>query len=444
MDRIPVLKKQNKKISLVTLRIMSILELEGQFERACSLNDVSKDQSISIYQKIITSEGDGEEENLNLLKEKSIYELAEVLSKSGDTKQLQQLLVSIRPFFLKISKAKTGKIMRSLIAKLDASCDGDYKLLITLCLDCITWCNTEKRTFLKQQMECKLCEYYLADKQYQLALKLVNRLITDIKRLDDKHLLVEIHLTESAIHHSLRNIAKAKAALTACRAAANSIYIGPLLQAEIDMMAGSISCEERDYKTSYSYFYEAFEGFDGLKDERAPTALQYMLLSKIMNDKPNDVKAVIAGKLALKYQSESISIMQDIATSYQQRSLEEFERVISQNTATLQSDLVIKNKLNELKNKLLEQNLLRLLEPFEKVEIKHIAELIKLPMQTIQSKLSQMILDKKFNGILDQGTGAIIVFDEEPIATVYQNAVQSIDVLNDAVQQLFIKSKLLD
>merc|ERR1719411_25946 len=347
--------------------------------------------------------------------------------------------MSLRPlFFLQISKAKTGKIMRSLIEKMAQF--NNFKLLITLCTDCIAWCKSENRLFLRQQIECKLCEYYLSDFQYQAALKLLNRLIASVKKLDDKHLLVSVHLIESKIHHSLQNIAKAKAALTACRAAANSIYIGPLLQSEIDLQAGSIASEEGDYKTAYSYFYEAFEGFDGLKDKRAPKALKYMLLSKIMNDKPNDVKAVISVKLALKYQSKAISIMQDIAISYQQRSLSQFEQIINEQSAALQSDLVIKNKLNELKNKLLEQNLLRLLEPFEKVQIEHIA----LPINTIQSKLSQMILDKKFNGILDQGTGAIIVFDEEPTNNIYQNAIASIGELSGAVDKLFDKAALLD
>merc|ERR1712244_123797 len=107
----------------------------------------------------------------------------------------------------------------------------------------------------------------------------------------------------------------------------------------------------------------------------------------------------------------------------------------------IDNDLVIKNKLNELKNKLLQQNLLRLLEPFEKVRIEHIAKLIKLPIGTIQNKLSQMILDKKFNGILDQGTGAIIVFDEEEKNSIYGNATQTIQELNSAVDKLFDKAK---
>lgn len=428
---------------------MMISKLEEEFERAVSLNDVSTSESISTYKSIIKKEGDDDNnEELILLKEKSIYELAELFSKQGLTKELQELLISIRPFFSIISKAKTGKIMRTLIDKLSKIENVDYKLLITLCIDCITWCKLEKRIFLKQQIECRLCEYYLLNKEYQSALKLCNRLILNIKKLDDKHLLVEIHLIESKIHHSLHNIAKSKAALTACRAAANSIYIGPLLQADIDMQAGSISSEERDYKTSYSYFYEAFEGYDGLKlTKKALKSLKYMLLSKIMNDQPNDVKAVISSKLALKYSSstnnKAIIIMKNIAISYQQRSLEQFEKIINnkENQFEINNDLVIKNKLNELKNKLLEQNLLRLLEPFEIVEISHIADLIKLPINTIQNKLSQMILDSKFNGILDQGQGSIIVFDKQPTTNIYSNAISTIDTLGECIDQLFNRAQ---
>jgi 26S proteasome regulatory subunit N6 len=62
------------------------------------------------------------------------------------------------------------------------------------------------------------------------------------------------------------NINKAKAALTSVKTTANSIYIVPQLQAEIDFMSGLIAADEKDYILSYSYFYETFEGYRAMNE----------------------------------------------------------------------------------------------------------------------------------------------------------------------------------
>merc|ERR1712003_583238 len=92
----------------------------------------------------------------------------------------------------------------------------------------------------------------------------------------------------------------------------------------------------------------------------------------------------------------------------------------------LGEDAIIQRHFNTLYDNLLEQNLCRIIEPFSRVEVSHIAHLIKLPQLNVERKLSQMILDQKLKGILDQGSGVLIIFDEKPTDKTYENTLEII------------------
>ena len=67
------------------------------------------------------------------------------------------------------------------------------------------------------------------------------------------------------------------------------------------MMSGLIAADEKDYTTSYSYFYETFEGYRSLNDPQAGNALKFMLFSKIMNKQSDDALNLINSAVSLKY-----------------------------------------------------------------------------------------------------------------------------------------------
>ena len=251
-------------------------------------------------------------------------------------------------------------------------------------------------------------------------------------------MLVEVQLLESRVYHALGNQAKARASLTASRTSAASVYTPPNLQAGLDMQSGMLHAEDRDFNTSYSYFIEAMEGYSSLDDgEKATAALQYMLLCKIMLNNVDDVNNLLGSKQAQKYASPRLEAMKAVARAHSNRSLEEYEKALSDYRYELGSDTFIRNHLRKLYDAMLEQNLIKVIEPFSRVELDHIAKMVGLDTQQVERKLSQMILDKVIIGVLDQGSGCLIVYDETERDQAYDSALETIEKLSNVVEGLY-------
>ena len=178
-----------------------------------------------------------------------------------------------------------------------------------------------------------------------------------------------------------------QAALTSARTAANSIYCPPHLQARLDLQSGILHAEDKDYTTAYSYFYETFENLSTQDDPSALGALKYMLLCKVMLNLPEDVTAVLSLKAALKYsQLREIECMRVIASAHKNRALADFEQALRDYNEELATDPTIRGHLATLYDTLLEQNLLRIVEPYSVVEIDYVAQQVGQGRQAVEAK----------------------------------------------------------
>lgn len=399
--------------------------------------------AFNILNSLVSKEVAATDEEGLRIKEQAILDLGALFKQTKKAKELAQLVKFTRPFLNYVSKAKAAKLVRNLVDMfLDLEAGTGEEIL--LCTENIEWAKTESRTFLRQALEARLIALYFDNKKYTEALNLGTQLLKELKKLDDKQLLVEVQLLESRTYHAVSNLSKSRAALTSARTTANGIYCPPKLQANLDMQSGILhAADEKDFKTAFSYFYEAFEGFDSIDSPKALTALKYMLLSKTMLNAPDDVNSLISGKLALKYAGKDVESMKAIAAASQKRSLSDFEKALQAFKTELVEDPFIRSHLDALYDNLLEQNLCRIIEPFSKVQILHISKLINLPKDTVERKLSKMILDKTFSGILDQGTGVLIIFEGSPSDSVYENSLSIIQSISKVVDNLYVKVKNL-
>ena len=90
---------------------------------------------------------------------------------------------------------------------------------------------------------------------------------------------------------------------------------------------------------------------------------------------------------------------------------------------------------------MLEANLARLVEPFSCVELSHVASLIGLPEPVVEAKLSQMILDGRLLGTLDQGRGQLVLYEDADVDEAYDGALGVLDKLGSVMDGLFAKAR---
>lgn len=110
--------------------------------------------------------------------------------------ELSELNVMIRPFFDYFPKAKTAKIVKTIL-ELFEDIPNTMDKQISICKESIEWSKKEKRTFLRQRIETRLASLYYDKKMYNQALEIINNLVSEVKRMDDKALLVEIQVSFS-------------------------------------------------------------------------------------------------------------------------------------------------------------------------------------------------------------------------------------------------------
>ncbi|KAJ2357153.1 26S proteasome regulatory subunit rpn6 [Coemansia erecta] len=392
-------------------------------------------------------------------REAALVALAALYEQMQDAPALTKLINSSQSFLVAVSKAKSSKLIRTLVDRFNGIPNA-LQAQISTCKGMLDWAKSENREYLRQSLETRLVSLYLDSQLYTDALALISQLLSELKKLDDRMQLVEVHLLESRVYMALKNLPKSRAALTSARTAANSIYTPPPLQAQLDLQSGTLHSDEGDFKTAYSYFFETMEGLNVYANSRTVSesasaaanyeqqqlqAFAYMILCKIMTQQPDDITSLFAtGKTAAKFRDRQVvEALQAVARAQKERSLADFEKALSEFRDVLQTDVLIRSHLTALYDTLMEQNLARLIEPYSRVEITHIAKLIGLPIGVVENKLSQMILDKVLHGILDQGNGCLVVFPEPQHDSTYETTLDTIKSLGNVVESLYAKAATL-
>ncbi|CDR97294.1 PCI domain containing protein, putative [Babesia bigemina] len=200
------------------------------------------------------------DERVMCICENVLYVIVYHLIETKQTDAMLGALVRNEAFFCVLPQAKTAKLVRSVLERLSQEVK-DLDVLYKVFSIYRGWCESKKRTFLGLRLDLKIAILLLLRRNYTAALSTLDRLQQEVKALEDKPLLLDIHLVQAKACLLVRNLVRMKIALSNAKNIASNINTPTYVNAEIDLLSGLVCLSEKDYSTAYSYFFEAYEGF---------------------------------------------------------------------------------------------------------------------------------------------------------------------------------------
>jgi 26S proteasome regulatory subunit N6 len=160
-----------------------------------------------------------------------------------------------------------------------------------------------------------------------------------------------------------------------------------------------------------------------------------MILCKIVGGHLDEVNNVILSKQGKDYYGPEIEALRSIEIAMKEKSIKLLKENFEKNKQYFQ-DKVVQYHLNNVRTDLLEKNLIKIIKPYSVVEIDFVAKCIGLSCDDVNNKLRQMILDKKINGILDQGKGSLIIYEIDTTNPYLEQSLKTFKNLEKVVEAL--------
>ena len=212
-------------------------------------------------------------------------------------------------------------------------------------------------------------------------------------------------------------------------------------------------------------------------------ALTYMLLTKILMGRPEEVPPLLATRQSLRYYEQPVGCgvvgdqgscgvddpsleiddpmmgeddprgkgddparvrleaLRLLAISRRERSLKMFRGLLRRYRWALVKDMFVDQHLDELYNALIEEDLKKTLQAYSRIELTHVSRLMALPVKEIEETLCRMMLDGRLKGTLDQGLGVLVLFHEQQTPQLYSDVLSTVANMAAVVDALYEKAQ---
>lgn len=147
-------------------------------------------------------------------------------------------------------------------------------------------------------------------------------------------------------------------------------------------------------------FFEAFKSYDEAGSPARSRCLKYLVLAYMLMESQVDP---FDSQEARPYKTNpEVAAMTALVETYQAGDIKAYQRVLQQHKEAILEDPFVSPYIKDLTIKMQTQVILKAIEPYSSIGLDHLAEIVRVDRDIIESLLVRLILDGKIKGAIDQ------------------------------------------
>uniref|UniRef100_A0AC35TGW1 COP9 signalosome complex subunit 2 n=1 Tax=Rhabditophanes sp. KR3021 TaxID=114890 RepID=A0AC35TGW1_9BILA len=223
--------------------------------------------------------------------------------------------------------------------------------------------------------------------------------------------LLEMYALEVEMYSALGNN-KALRAIYEHAIRINAGMSHPMITGAIRECGGKMHLRNGDFAKAHSDFFAAFKCFDETGNIRRILCLKYCVLTCMLIN--SDINPFDSQEAKPFKNDKEIIAMTGLVEAYQNNSLREFEKVISENREDFNKDDFIRENIAELLDNVRIHCLGSFIKTFQKVRLSYLAKYINVDEEKIMILIKRLILSNKDIGFkLDEINNLLVRIEDD-------------------------------
>ncbi|KAK4687770.1 COP9 signalosome complex subunit 2, partial [Tremellales sp. Uapishka_1] len=219
-------------------------------------------------------------------------------------------------------------------------------------------------------------------------------------------LLLELYAIEIQMFSDLKETRKLKEIYNASMQVKNAIP-HPRIMGVIRECGGKMWMMEKAWDKASTDLFESFRQYDESGSPQRIQVLKYLVLTyMLMGSEINPFDS----QETKPYKNDSqIIAMTSLVSAYQMRDVQEAEKILKANRATISNDPFIRYFIDDLLRSLRTQYIIDLIRPYTRMELDFLATALNVARSEVESLVVSLILDGKIKGKIDQVNGLLVL-----------------------------------